>query len=92
MNINRFQIGHGMFNCCICKRRTRGNHDSVQHAMCAECLELAEWDNHHNDYATLPTTTELEYYDTLLAKIGKRGGDMDRVMNTFDYIWTGYVD
>jgi hypothetical protein len=75
----------------MCKRRTRGDRDSADLRLCAQCYELGGADNSHNDNDTPPTDKEMVYYETLVAKIEKSGGDGQKVREFHDYIWTPTV-
>lgn len=84
----QFQIGLGVFKCTGCGRRTRGNGESAGLELCAECAELAGSDNYYNDTGTVPSAEQLAVHNALLAVIGERGGDIERVKGSCGYIWT----
>ena len=85
---SNFQRGMPLYNCIVCKRRTRGDGDCNSCELCAECFELAGWDNHHNDNGSKPDAEEMATFNALLKKIVKLGGDGDRVKSLNDYLWT----
>jgi hypothetical protein len=87
MSNSRFQRGHGVFNCGVCGRKTRGDGESQGCDLCGQCYELAGWDNHHNDNGSKPDADEMVTFNALLADIGKKGGDVQKVKELNDYLW-----
>ena len=91
---NRFEHRFGrptVFNCHICKRRTRmagQDNDNI----CAECYELAGYDNFHNDNHVAPNADELKFYEAIVAKAAKRGSDAERMRQCFDYLFNYPAD
>jgi hypothetical protein len=88
-NNSRFQRGSGVFTCTCCGGRTRDTGvQSIGSELCADCYELAGMDNACNDNRTTPEqegyTKEIEQR---LAKITKRGGNVERVKAMNDYLF-----
>lgn len=86
-NNSHFQRGHGVYDCIICERKTRGCADSVSLDMCEQCYELAGWDNHHNDEGELPTAEEMKQYREWRDIAVERGGNKERIEGLNDYIF-----
>ena len=84
---SRFQRGaRPTFNCAVCDRRTR-HVENTDSELCPECWELAGHDNHHNDNATVPTDSEMKYYESLVTKAEKKGGNAHFMRASNSYIW-----
>ena len=91
MSNSHFQIGHGVYDCVSCGRKTRGDRDSIGTDMCGQCFFLFGDDNMHNDYGTTPSADEMLTYNKLLEEIRERGGDAEKVRGYCGYLWTEEV-
>ena len=89
MRKNRFQKGfHSTtFNCGVCGRLTR-EVDQGGTELCPQCFEIAGEDNHFNDTGTTPTPEQMKHFNSLLAHIGKKGGNVERARDCNEFIWT----
>ena len=85
---SKFQAGHGIYNCSVCRRRTRGDGDSHTLDLCGQCHELLGQDNHYNDNGLKPDAADMNTFNSLLAEIVAKGGDGDYVKRYCTYIWT----
>jgi hypothetical protein len=84
-----FNRGRGpvTFICNSCDRRTRDTGQGSGIECCAQCYELAGYDNMFNDDNRKPTANELAECERLLNVISKRGGNAVKAKATFEYIW-----
>jgi hypothetical protein len=84
-------MGNGaVFNCAVCGRRTREN-DTGGTGLCAECYEIAGFDNMVNDNGYKPGSKEyadaLAECEMLFAKAVKKGGNGEKIKALNRFIW-----
>jgi len=80
-----FRRGRSTFNCICCHRLTR-EVDQGGTDLCQECFEICGLDNTVNDNSYDPTEY-LPEAERLLAKIAKRGGDVEAVKRQNSFLW-----
>jgi len=77
-NASRFQRGSGVYKCGCCGRATRatGRGDNENNGLCAECYDLAGYENEVSDYGvdSLSDSSKREMM-RLYALIAEKGGD-----------------
>lgn len=77
---SRFAKGSGVYTCNCCNRQTRstGRGDNEHARLCAECYDLAGFDNQVSDEGIGSLTPEnLSDIRTLIATITSKGGEVD---------------
>lgn len=77
---SRFAKGSGVYTCNCCNRQTRstGRGDNEHIQLCAECYDLAGFDNQVSDEGIGSLTPEnLSDIRTLIATITSKGGEVD---------------
>lgn len=81
-NASRFAKGSGVYQCQCCNRSTRatGRGDNENVGLCAECYDLAGYENSLQDGAEL-TTNELAEVEALIAAVKEKGGDHERAFD-----------
>lgn len=87
-------MGRSTFNCISCGRRTRDT-DQGGTDCCMQCYEIAGIDNEINDCGYKPGSPEhskrLAECEGLLKDIAKKGGDVEKVKASSDYVWVQEV-
>jgi len=78
------------FKCDVCSRVTRDTGTGVDH-VCAECFEIAGYDNMVNDNGYEPGSKDyadaLADCEMLLAKAVKKGSDGAKIKAMNGFIW-----
>lgn len=82
------RLNGSTFNCDVCNRLTRNTGaQPVGSTHCPQCDEIAAFDNQMNNDGRAPTDSEMQHINALLADIGKKGGNMQRVRDSNEYVF-----
>ena len=79
----RFQRGSGVFKCDCCARNTRNTGQPHGSRLCAECYELAGWENSLSDEGPADF---LKHKDDVVGELNRcveRGGNVDLLRKEF---------
>jgi hypothetical protein len=76
--------GRGVFTCAICERRTRETtQGSTDSSLCAQCWELAGYENQKSDDPDSWTVADQQAVHRLIDEAIKRGGNGAEIMRQF---------
>jgi hypothetical protein len=81
-NASHFAKGTGVYQCQCCTRSTRstGRGDNENVELCAECYDLAGFENSLQDGEQLKAGDRAEI-DRLIASVKEKGGDHERAFD-----------